>query len=332
MYKVSPPANVGLVHAKVQWISSSLGQFFATIGGDNKLKIWQEDPSQRITKGRRFRCVYSQSPPNQVSYVSFGFKSVKHDIWLALITHDGSLSLSEPSDPESVSAWNQIDQLYPFGQHHRGTEARFRISFHRSEAPSSNALQAGLDPKAISLAVSALNFIKIYRAIKPEDSSEGNYQFYEMLHTEIDNALINDLAWAPGCLRPFDVVAAACDDGTVRIFHIDTPNELGDSTGVRATKAQQEDASQVAQARVAATGPSGIGAGLAGMSRIAISRHGIANNIGLKHVSKEVAVLPNEEGTPVWKVRWIYDGKSSQLQSCLITIFYHGSLNESLCR
>ena len=289
-----------LDHDKVQWISCSLGQFFATIGGDNKLKIWTEDPSQRVTKGRRFRCIYSQSQPNHVSYVSFGFKTIHHDVWLALLTHDGSLALFEPADPESFSSWNQIDQLFPFGQHHRGTEARFRMSFHQSEGPSANALSAGLEPKAISLAISAMSSIKLYRAVKPEEATEGNYQLYEMLHTEIDNALINEIAWAPGCLHPYDIVSVACNDATVRIFHIDTQ-------AVAVTPPQIS--SYTVQGPTVRRAPSGIGAGLADMSRTTASRQAKANKMNLTHVSKEVAVLSHEEGSPVWKVKWIYDGK-----------------------
>ena len=298
-----------LDYGKVQWISCSLGQFFATIGGDNKLKIWLEDSSQRVTKGRRFRCVYSQSPPNRVSYVSFGFKTINSDVWLALLTHDGSLTLFEPADPESFSSWNQIDQLFPFGQHHRGTEARFRMSFHRSENPSANALLAGLEPRAMSLAVSAMNIVKIFRAVKPEENLEGNYQCYEMLHIDIHYVLINEIAWAPGCLHPFDVVAIACDDGTVRIFHVDTPCAVKTDTRAMAVRPPQMDNSQTMQANSARKTPSGIGAGLAGMSRTTTSPQDRGNKMDIKHVSKEVAVLPHMEGSPVWKIRWLCDGK-----------------------
>ena len=295
----------------MQWISSTLGELFATIGGDNKFKLWQEDPSQRLTRGRRFRCIYSQSPPNHVSYVSFGYKTIKYDICLALLTHDGSLSLSEPVDPDSFSSWTQIDQLYPFGQHHRGTEARFRLSFHKSEGPSSNALLAGMDPKVISLAVSALNLIKIFRAVKPEDSPESTHQLYEMLQIDVGNALINEVAWAPGCLHPFDVIATACDDGTVRIFDIDTPNELDDSASqALAAIPSQADESHHAQAPKTRIVPSGISAGLAGMSRAIAPRHDIPDTINVKHVSREAAILSHDEGSPVWKIRWIYDGQS----------------------
>ena len=295
---------------KVQWLASSLGQFFATIGGDNKFKLWREDPSQAFASGRRFRCIFSQSPPNHVSYVSFGSKTVKHNLFLSLITHDGLLSLLEPTDPESLGVWIVVDNFYPFGQHHRGTEARFRLSIHQGESPSINAVFAGLDPGAISLAVSAIEHIKVYRAVTSCEPSESNYQFYEMteIHT---NATINEIAWAPGCLHPLDVIAAACNDGTIRIFEIDTPHEVDASSRTPAIKAYNSNGPQ----RALHSAPSGIGAGLAGMSRNAPPRE-IMHSLDIKHEWKQAAILSHDE-SPVWKIRWTHDGISKHYWLCL---------------
>ncbi len=216
----------------------------------------------------------------------------------------------EPADPESLSSWNQVDQLHPFGQHHRGTEARFRLSIHQSEGPCLNALMAGLALKAISLAVSALNSIKIFRAVKPEDASEGIYRFFEMLQIDTGNELINEIAWAPGCLLPFDRIAAACDGGTVRIFDVDTPHDVDGSPKELTARFPQSNATQKAHSTSSSRNPpSGIGAGLAGMSRITSPRHDLTERSNIKHVSKERAILPHDEGSPVWKVRWTYDGE-----------------------
>lgn len=290
---------------KVQWLASSLGQFFATIGGDNKFKLWREDPSQPFKSGRRFRCIFSQSPPNHVSYVSFGSKTIKHDLFLSLITHDGLLSLLEPADPESLSSWNVIDNIYPFGQHHRGTEARFRLSFHQGEGPSTNAIFAGLDPNAISLAVSAIEHVKVYRAVKSDEPSGSNYLFYEMIEIHAD-AIINEIAWAPGCLHPYDVIAAACNDGTIRIFEVDTPNDHDALLRIPAVKTYKHNGQQRALPATSKNAPSGIGAGLAGMSRNAPPRD-VMNSLNIKHEWKQAALLSHDEA-PVWKIRWIYDG------------------------
>ncbi|KAL9130716.1 MAG: hypothetical protein Q9175_006953 [Cornicularia normoerica] len=296
----------------VQWLASSLGQFFATIGGDNKFKLWREDPSQAFKSGRRFRCIFSQSPLNQVSYVSFGSMTIRHDLYLSLITHDGLLSLLEPADPELLGSWNVIDNIYPFGQHHRGTEARFRLTFHQGEGPSTNAIFAGLDPNAISLAVSAIEHIKVYRAVKSGEPPESNYLFYEMIEIRTD-ATINEIAWAPGCLRPNDVIAAACNDGTIRIFEVDTPHEVDAWSRPSAVKVYKSNGPQRAFSATLRNAPSGIGAGLAGMSRSAPPRE-VMNSLNIRHEWKQIALLSHDEA-PVWKIRWIYDGNYNALAS-----------------
>ena len=227
-----------------------------------------------------------------------------------MITHDGLLSLLEPVDAESLTSWTQIDTIYPFSHYPRGTEARFRLSFQQSEGPSSNALLAGMGPKTLSLAVSAMNSIKVFRALKPdESSSEGNYQFYEMHDMHTDTALINEIAWAPGCLRPFDVIAAACDDGTVRIFEVDTPHDSEGSSRTPAAKPLQSLGPPRGVSFTSRNAPSGIGAGLAGMSRDTAARRDMAHEV--KHESRQVAVLAPDEPAPVWKVRWLHDGLCS---------------------
>lgn len=291
---------------KVQWIGSTLGHVFGTIGEDNKFKLWREDPSQALKGGRRFKCIFSQSPSNHVGYVSFDFKTVKHEVWLVLISRNGWLSLLEPSEPESLNVWKELDTICPFGQYSRGTEPWFSLSLHRSERPCYNALIAGLDAKTLSLAVSANQFIKIIRAIKPD---EGNYQFHEMAELMIDTNMINEVSWAPGCIRPYDLIAAACDDGTARIFELNTP--YSDMTSPAKLDSQYSPiaalSDRVSNARNV---PSGIGAGLAGVSRAAAARN-LFTTAKIKHEWAEVAVLPHDDRSPVWKVKWTHDGQSS---------------------
>ena len=292
------------IYLKVNWVGSTLGQVFGTLGGDNKFKLWREDPSQAPRSGRRFRCIFAQSPSNHVAYVSFDFKTVKHEVWLVLITHDGLLSLLEPSEPESLSAWKELDQIYPYGRHSRGTEPRFSLSLHRSERPCYNAVMAGLDPRALSLAVSAMSFIKIYRALKPE---EGNYQLHEMIELATDAPLINDVSWAPGCIRPYDLIAAACDDGCVRVFEITTPLDTKISSRASSDPPTLHNAGPGPTTVAVRNTPSGIGAGLAGASRAAARN--TAGTAKIRHEWKEVAALHHDEGAPVWKVEWMHEGK-----------------------
>ena len=256
--------------------------------------------------GRRFKCIFSQSPSNHVPYASFGFKTVKHEVWLALMTRDGLLSLLEPAEPEALSLWKELDSVYPFEQHPRGTEPKFKLSFHQSERPCFNAILAGLDAKALSLAASAMNFVKIFRAIKPE---EGNYQLYEMAEILVGTTYINDVAWAPGCVRPHDLIATACDDGTARIFKITTPYDSNGSlpAGLEPPASPLGNVVEPVRAR---KNPSGIGAGLAGASRAAAAaaRH-ITMASKIKHEWMELAVLPHDDDSPVWKIEWMHDGQ-----------------------
>ena len=290
--------------AKVRWVGPTLGQVFGTIGGDNKFKLWREDTSQAPKGGRRFKCIFSQSPSNHIAYSCFDIKTVKAEAWVVLIAQDGLLSLLEPLEPESLSAWRETDSCYPFGQQSRSTEPRFGLSLHQAEIPCYNAMCAGLDSNALSLAVSAINIIKVFRALKPD---ETGYQFYEMLEINTELPLINDLAWAPGCIKPYDLVAAACDDGCVRIFEVTTPHEsnVAHNKAMRSAGTAKDRLSSTTARSV----PSGIGAGLAGQTRVK-SRND-STSFQVKHEWRQLPELRagDSDGRPVWRVRWMHDGK-----------------------
>lgn len=288
----------------MKWIGSSLGHAFGTIGDDNKFKVWREDLSQAPLSGRRFRCVFSQSPSTHVPYVSLDFRTTRHELWLAIISRDGLLSLLEPSESESLHAWKELDTMYPYGQQVRGSEPTFRLSLHQSERPSYGAISAGLDPKAISMALSATSSIKILRATRP---GYGNYQLYEMLEIPTLTSAINDVSWAPGGIRPYDLIAAACDDGRVRLYEVTTPGSSDQSSTAPGLGPEALMRQRHASSTVARQTPSGIGAGLAGVSQPGSTRRAGGH---VQHAWKEVAVLSHDDGAPVWRVRWTHDGKS----------------------
>lgn len=282
----------------MKWVGASLGQVFGTIGGDSRFKVWREDTFQAKAGGRRFKCIHSQSPSNHVSYVALDIKTVKLQVWVALMSHDGLLSLLEPTEAETLATWNEVDAIYPFGQHSRSAEPRFRVSFHQAERPSYDAVTAGLDPKALSLAVSSADTVKLLRA---SQGSDGNYQFYEVISHRISNVIINDVAWAPGCIRPYDFIAVACDDGTVRVLEITTPHDP-DPESPEATKRLVIGGPDQRRASTAQNQLSGISTSLAGASRMTISE--------IKHQCRELASLEHDEGLPVWRVHWTHDGMS----------------------
>ena len=219
------------------------------------------------------------------------------------MTHDGCLSLLEPTEPESLTAWKETDSIYPFGQQPRSAEPRYGLSLHQAERPCYDAILAGLDANALSLAVSATNIIKIIRALKLDESG---YQLHNMLEIATDISLINDLAWAPGCIRPYDYVAAACDDGSVRIFEISTPHEVDSASGIVPRSSGLTNFHGRTQNTASRNTPSGIGAGLAGASRAAARDS--SGSPKIKHEWKAIGKLQPDDSQPVWKVRWMHDG------------------------
>ena len=224
---------------------------------------------------------------------------------MAIVSTDGLLSLLEPSEPESLHAWKELDSAYPCGQHSRGSESTFRLALHQGARPSYHAISAGLDPKAISLALSANNSIKILRATRLED---GNFQFYQMLDIDGVASAINDVSWAPGSIRPYDIIAAACNDGYVRVYEVTTPHHGAIQSPNTSSGPQPFTRDRRNSTKLPRHAPSGIGAGLAGFSDAEVT-HESSGGTHIQHACKETAVLLHEGAAPVWRVRWTHDGK-----------------------
>ena len=236
-----------------------------------------------------------------MSYTAFDFVTRNQDLYVALVSRSGLLSLLEPSEPTTLSSWREIDALYPFGQHHRGSEPRLDLSFQHALGACSQALEAGLDPTAISLAVSSANSVKIYRALK----SEGDvYQFHEVLELPIDFTLVNAIAWAPGGVNATDIIAIACDDSNVRIVEVTVENS---SAGSLSTSIKSPHVAARRDSDNARSIASGISAELAGMNRTTAPRKDVSR-ASLEHAAKEVAVLQLHNDVPVYGLKWNVDG------------------------
>ncbi|KAI4090888.1 MAG: hypothetical protein LQ339_008247 [Xanthoria mediterranea] len=308
----------------VKWIGHTLGSVFGTIGDDAKVKVWREDCSQAPQSGHRFRCIFSQSSANRVSYVSLGFKTVRHEVCMAIVQSDGLLALLEPSDPGSLNFSKELDSAYPYGQYNRGSEPTFKLSLHQAARPSYHAISAGVDPKAISIALSAASSIKILRATRTED---GDCKFYQVLEIEGVASVINDVSWAPGCIRSCDLIAAACNDGHVRVFEVITPHHAGFQSPTMSSDPRPLTRDRGNSSKLDRHAPSGIGAGLAGVSR-AKAMHESSGATRIQQSWRETAVLVHGRGLPVWRVRWTHDGNFSKAP-CDLTLTY-GSLGSTI--
>lgn len=263
-------------------------------------RVWEEDVTQAPKTGRRFKCIYSQQTKFHVPYVSMDIRAYSTETHVALITRDGYLTLLEPTNTDSLGDWREIDQFYVCPRPSRGEETGFTVAFHQDSMPSYKALDAGLDRNALSLAVAAMDVVKVYRATK----SPGNdSQLYLAAVLPCPDTLIRDVAWAAGSFRGNDTIATACKDGFIRIFEVTTPVP---SRAKKETPAAAASTINDASSSTAGTGaaPSGISAGLAGASRgegARPRREEYACKV--KHTWKEVACLDGEHGA-VWRVKF----------------------------
>ena len=104
----------------------------------------------------------------------------------------------------------------------RGEETNFQVVWHAEKCPVWTAVQAGLERRALSLAVAAMDTIKVYR-------TDRDKQLY--LATVIENAsgregeLVRGIAWSNGSMRGWDTIAGGGKDGVVRVWELRTPRE-----------------------------------------------------------------------------------------------------------
>ncbi|KAJ4407639.1 hypothetical protein N0V85_004345 [Neurospora sp. IMI 360204] len=278
--------------------------------------------------------------------------SLKHNddtrhTYLALLSVDGTLEVLENETPENITEFSRIDQFTVCPKPSRGEEASFRVRFDPNPEVCYTALRAGVPTDALSLVVAAMDSVKVYRTRDTVSASLGvataAREFY--LAAEISGkdpnaghrGLVRDVAWAPGNIRGYDIVATACQDGYVRVFGLSTP--APQTQGMEGTRGwgvgemrrhqegRREEGGGGAAARAlagsAALGhgggqdthlKSGIRAGLADQSRMSGAagdrmRLGGQQQPGqVRHVVTEVARLDSHR-TPVWRVGFDDDGQ-----------------------
>ncbi|EON68219.1 hypothetical protein W97_07477 [Coniosporium apollinis CBS 100218] len=282
----------------VKWNGPFMGEVLGSIGEDGRFNLWEEDPTEPPNSGLRFKRIYSLPSETKVPFMSLDFKNIMHETYLALITRDGYLSVYEPVDQDSFSEWKAMVETYVCPTPSRQEETSFRVCFHREKLPCWKAIMAGLDRKALSLAVAAMDVVKIYR----QDTKDR--RFYEAVELKGARDLVRDVAWANGSMRGFDVVATASKDGAIRIYELHTPQpaqaaEAGESAPGSSSASEATVSPRV---RAGKSAPSGIGAGLAGASRAKEGAQENEKNPGrIKHVVKLVAELTKHHGA-VWRL------------------------------
>ena len=264
--------------------------------------------------GRRFVCIFRMSSETRVPFMSLDFKNIGTESYVALATRDGFLKVLEPVDHEDLSQWHTLFERYLCPTPDRMDETSFKVSFHHEKFPCWTAVRAGLDRKALSLAVTCMNTVKIFRTDKDR-------RFYHVADLKEARDLVRDTSWANGSMRGWDVIATASKDGCLRIYELHAEGAAGanESFGFNSVDSSALEKSPNPSAtgggrRMGQNAPSGIGAGLAGSSaalgdlRDQRSRDGDGAPGRIKEVASMVEEINLHRGA-IWKVAFSQGGE-----------------------
>lgn len=286
-----------------------MGQVIGSVGEDGYFKLWEEDVSQLQNSGHRFRQIMTPlASKTQLPWMSIDFKNINTETYLALITRDGELSIMEPKDHDLLSGdwtdWMQGTGFRVCPEPARSEEASFRVCFHHEKMPCWEAVAAGLDYRSISLAVVAMNEVKIYR-------TDRDHKLYMAASMDEAHDLVRDVAWANGSMRGYDILATASKDGAVRVYELRTssaPFPVSPTQRLKTNIQPPPPASATNTTRSGRNTPSGIGAGLLANARMSVVQEEDEDAPGrVKQLPTMVAELTEHQGA-VWKVAFSFNG------------------------
>ncbi|KAM0484327.1 hypothetical protein ACHAPX_001749 [Trichoderma viride] len=220
---------------ELQWLPSTIyPNLIASLGIEGWFRLWAENPS--AAPGRRFCAARSvngrpafDTRSARSPYRSF---SMKHNeetrqTYLALLATDGRLTVYENDQPENLAEYTSIDEFTICPRPSRGEEVSFKVRFDPNPEPCYTALRAGVPSDALGLVVAGMNSVKVYRSREIASASFGantlQKEFYLAVEIMGHRGLVRDVAWAPGNIRGYDMIATACQDGYARVFRMDTP-------------------------------------------------------------------------------------------------------------
>ena len=280
------------------------GQIIGSIGEDLKFKIWQEDRSEDLLSGRMFKNIFSQSCARPVVYASLDFMNLRYETFVALATRDGMISLLEPPTHEKLDDWAEIDQFWVCGGPvPRGVETSFKVTFRHDERSNYSASLRNLDIEALSLAVTAMDVVKIYRLVQSGEGGSSQYRFQPpMAILSGSGCLVRDVAWSSEAFGGHECIATAAEDGFIRIYELVGHISGGNDRLLVLPKGPLTD--QVpsdSPSRTQKYAPSGIGAGLAGSARTDLS----PTVLIAAHEWRLIETIKDEG---VWRIEWVRNG------------------------
>ncbi|KHN94220.1 WD40/YVTN repeat-like-containing domain protein [Metarhizium album ARSEF 1941] len=313
---------------ELQWLPATIyPNLVASLGIEGWFRLWAEDPS--AAPGRRFCARSGAGRPafdtrsTRAPYRSFSMKhneDTRHT-YLALLATDGRLTVYENDQPENLSEYTSIDEFSICNRPNRGEEVSFKVRFDPNPEPCYTALRAGVGADALGLVVAGMSAVKIYRSRDVVTASYGVAQtqkeFYLAAEIHGHRGLVRDVAWAPGNIRGYDMVATACQDGYARVFRVDTPFDGNDgkswsagdllkSTG-RASSPSRDSPTKDGPGEKHNLHPSTLSASLA-KSGNAGERQWSGQPGQVHHTYREISRLDSHR-TPVWRVGFDDDGQ-----------------------
>ncbi|KIW05879.1 uncharacterized protein PV09_03075 [Verruconis gallopava] len=299
----------------IKWNGPYMGEIIGTVGEDGRFRLWQEDVTEMPNSGRRFKYMFETTSDTRVPFMSLDFKNIANtETYVALATRDGFLKVLEPVDHDNLAGqWHTMWDRYLCKTPERTEETSFKVSFHHERFPCWTAVRAGLDRRALSLAVTCMDAVKIFRTDKDR-------RFYQVAELKNARDLVRDVSWANGSMRGWDVIATASKDGCLRIYelHADANASLvTDSFGsgsIAESTTLEKNANSVAHehkvGRKHQTALSGIGAGLQGSSGGDRDQRGRQGEGAPKRI-KETATMVEEINLhrgALWKVAFSQSG------------------------
>lgn len=236
--------------SQLQWLPPTVyPNVVASLGMEGRFKLWPETPN--LAPGRRFgldrhrggggsssssdnaKPAFDTGSP-RAPYRSFSLRhnEESRQTHLALLSEDGTLTVHENDLAENLASWTQLDELRVCEKPARGAETSFRVRFDPNPDPCYTALRAGVPTDALGLVVAAMDTVKVYRTRDVVFHAYGvpstKREFYEAASGTGHRSLVRDVAWAPGNIRGYDIVASACMDGYVRVLRLDAPYDPAD--------------------------------------------------------------------------------------------------------
>lgn len=252
---------------------------------------------QPPNSGRRFKSIFRLTAPYRHPFVSVDFRNIGLETWVAVITRDGYLMIMEPVSPDNLADWQPLDQFRVCAEPQRGEETSFKVQFHHDPSDITQSVLPSWDKRSLSLVVSAMDTIKVYR-------TDASRRFYHAIELSGHGALVRDISWANGSARGYDLIAAGCNDGFIRIYEVYT--SVSSSGSQNSNRRHSEPSTQSPSVR--ATSQSGIGSALAGRASTSIpSRQGVGDS-PFKHSYKEVACIDCKH-LDVWQVEFSQAGE-----------------------